>query len=168
MAASLPQRGGRRGGGRISDLYGWWWWWWWWDPGGTIRFLSCLLLGTRQKPRTPTCKVPICCLAMALGGEKKSSIAQYAATPTLTVTPRDRFFYLTAGIFAFLSSANNCLSPRYKCIHWNVKTFLLPSKIALCPRSRIESGARCAGATRHETVQHKWGCRGERASVASL
>lgn len=42
------------------------------DPGGTISCLSCLLLGTRQKPRSPTCIVPICCLTMELGwgGEK--------------------------------------------------------------------------------------------------
>lgn len=164
MAASLPQRGGeeaaavsaiytvRGGGGGILK-----------EPYGSSP--ACFWERGRS-PRSPTCKVPICCLAMALGGKKKkSSITQSAAKPTLTVTPGDRFFYLTTGIFALVWSANNCLSPRYKCIQWNVKTFLLPSQIALCRRSRIESVGRCAGATRHETVQHKWGWRGESVRV---
>lgn len=100
-------------------------------------------------------------------GTTKSSITQYTVKPTLTVTPCDRF-YLTRGIFAFISAPTTV--SRINASNGTLRYFLFCSKLHSVRGFvlNLNSWCRRSALHQHEMVQHKWGWRGESVSVARL
>lgn len=100
-------------------------------------------------------------------GTTKSSITQYTVKPTLTVTPCDRF-YLTRGIFAFISAPT--IVSRINASNGTLRYFLFRSKLHSVRGFvlNLNSWCRRSALHQHEMVHHKRGWRGESVSVARL